>query len=206
MGKGRKKIIIGVPSATGTVPLDWSMNAAAIMVQLVVKGYEVIPIGVPKSFVADARNAIAKEAVKMDCDWVFFLDDDTYITPKGVLDLIELDKDIASPPVADRRGGIHLNIFDEYLHKMNALEETQKVTAIGCATMLIKRKVLDTLLAEYDTPFEFQIGRNEKGEKTPISEDVGFCLRAAKFGFETWAVKGIKTDHLGDPVKYTYDE
>lgn len=198
-------IIIGLPNATGTVPGDWAIDLGALMVKLVVNGYSVIPIGVPRSFVTDARNAIIKEAVKMNCDWVFFLDDDTYIDPNGVLEMLKLDKDISSPPIADRRGGIHLNVFDDYLHKMTALDKTKKVKAVGCATMLIKRKVLDKLIEEYETPFEFQVGTDENGGKTPISEDVGFCLRAEKFGFETFAVKGIKTGHLGDPKQYTYE-
>jgi len=39
----------------------------------------------------------------------------------------------------------------------------------------------------------------------PLSEDIGFCLRAEKFGFSTWVMKGVKTQHMGDPIKYTYD-
>jgi GT2 family glycosyltransferase len=202
MGKG--KIVIGLPNATGIVPGDWAIDLGALMVKLVASGYTVIPVGVPRSFVSDARNAIGKEAIKFDCDYLFFLDDDTYIEPSGVLKLIDLDKDISSPPVADRRGGVFLNVFDDHLGKKTAIDKTQKVKAIGCATMLIKRKVLDTLFGEYDTPFEFQIGTSEAG-KTPISEDVGFCLRADKFGYETWAVKGIRTGHLGDPKKYIYE-
>ncbi len=198
-----KKIAIGLPSATGTVRMDWSIDLAGLCTKLMAKGYAVVPIAVCRSFVTDARNGIIKRAVEMEADYVFFLDDDTYIEAAGVIKMIELDKDIASPPVADRKGGVYLNIFDDFLHKQTALEKTMKVKAVGSATTLIKIEVIKKLLEVYEYPYEFQIGTSDEG-KTPISEDVGFCLRAEKYGFETWAVKGIKTWHLGDPKKYSY--
>jgi glycosyltransferase involved in cell wall biosynthesis len=199
-----EKVIIGLPNGTGITRLDWSINLAAICTSLMSKGYQVIPVAVERSFVDAARNAIIKQAQALDADWVFFLDDDTYITPKGVLKLLLLDKDISSPPVADRKGEKTLNVFNKGLNKYYDLDETKEVSAVGMATTLIKRKVIDDMIKEYATPFEFQIGKLN-GKKINISEDVGFCLRAAKMGYKTWAVKGIKTDHLGEAKKYTYE-
>jgi len=206
MGKGKiKTLVIGLPNATGTVPSDWAVMLAAICTHLATKGITCKMIGVDRSFVDAARNEVIKIAKQFDADAVFFLDADTYIQPDGVWKLIEMDKDIISPPVADRKGGVLLNVLDDYLVKRTAIEKTEKVKAIGSACTLIKRKVYEKLLEEYATPYEFQIATTDQGKKIPISEDIGFCLRAEKFGFETWVCKNIKTQHLGNPIKYTYD-
>lgn len=199
-----KRIIIGLPSATGSVPLDWSVNLTAIVARLQKLGYQVMPVAVSRTFIDKARNAIASVAIEKEADYLFFLDDDTYISPDGVQKLLELDKDIASPPVADRKGEKTINVFNKGLNRLYDLEETKKVTAVGMACTLIKCSVLKELFKEYMHPFEFQIG-SLNDERIEISEDVGFCLRAEKKGYETWAVKNIKTSHLGEPRKYEYN-
>jgi len=200
-----KKLVIGKPNGTGYVSNEWSTMLSAISVHLATKGITTMHVGVDRSFIDEARNEIIKYAVDNDADAVFFIDADTYIEPTGVWDMIEMDKDIISPPVADRKGGVLLNVFDEYMVKMATVEKTMKVKAIGSACTLIKIDVIKKLFEEYLTPYEFQIAMTDTGGKMPISEDVGFCLRAEKFGFETWVMKGIKTMHEGQPIKYTYE-
>ncbi len=200
-----KKIVIGLPNATGTVPSDWAAMLSAIAVHLATKGITCITVGIDRSFVDEARNQIIRVARKEKADAVFFLDADTYIEPDGVWKLIEMDKDIISPPVADRKGGHLLNVMDDEMVKFTSVDKTKKVKAIGSACTLIKKKVYEELLTKYEHPYEFQIATTQTGGKMPISEDVGFCLRAEKMGYETWVAKGIKTSHLGDPVKYNYE-
>jgi len=201
----KKLLVIGLPNATGTVPNDWAAMLAAICVHLATKGITCMTVGIDRSFVDNARNQIIKVAQQKKADYVFFLDADTYIEPTGVWDMIEMDKDIISPPVADRKGGHLLNVFDEWMVKMTEVDKTKKVKAIGSACTLIKAKVYEALLKEYATPYEFQLATTETGGKMQISEDTGFCLRAEKMGFETWCAKGIKTSHLGDSIKYNYE-
>lgn len=200
-----KRLIIGMPNASGYVPSDWAAMLSAIAVHLATKGITCITVGIDRSFVDTARNQIIRVARKEKADAVFFLDADTYIEPDGVWKLIEMDKDIISPPVADRKGGHLLNVLDDEMVKMIKIDKTKKVKAIGSACTLVKAKVYEALLKEYENPYEFQIATTQTGGKMPLSEDIGFCLRAEKFGFSTWVMKGVKTQHMGDPIKYTYD-
>ncbi len=199
-----KKIVIGLPNATGDTRNEWSAMLSGICVQLALKGYHVDTICVDGSMIDNARNTIIQVAKDSKADYVFFLDDDTYVDLDCVTKLIELDKDIASPPVASRKGEDFLNILHEDLTKYYKLEKTQKVSSIGMACTLIKMKVIEDMLDKYMKPFEFQ--NATLGEKrVEIGEDIGFCLRAAQMGYETWAVKGIKTWHEGSPKKYCYE-
>jgi len=200
----QKTILIGLPNSTGDTKNDWSAMLSGICMYLTVKGYNVEIIGVDRSLIEIARNTIIEIAQEKKKDWVFFLDDDTYVEIDAVWKMIQLDKDICSPPVADRKGEKQLNVLNEGLNRVYEVEKTEKVTAIGMACTLIKCDVSNSLLKEYATPFEFG-NVSLDGKKIPVGEDVNFCLRAGAKGYETWCIKGIKTWHRGEPKKYTYE-
>jgi len=200
-----KKITIGLPNATGDTRNDWSVMLAGMCSYLTSQHYDIELVTVDRSFIDMARNVIAEIAIGNDSDYLFFLDADTYIDLDGVDKMVKLDKDIVSPPVADRKGNKGLNIVNEGLNKLLHVDETKQVTGIGMACTLIKREVLVAMAGEYQTPFEFStVMVNDK--KVNMGEDIGYCVRAnEKFGFETWCIRGIKTTHLGEPKKYTYE-
>jgi hypothetical protein len=200
----KKKVLIAVPTYTGLIPVEVCQNICDICVKLIVNGYVTTFSTIKKSFIDTARNTFAKQLQELDYDYLFFLDDDTYIDPSGVIEMIRMDKDIVSPPVRDRKGGDVLNVFtDNVLVKYKEIDCTKKVKAIGMACTLIKRKVIDDMFKEYYSPFEWRHATYEDKD-IMLSEDVSFCLRAEKMGFETWVAKGIKTGHIGEPNHFIY--
>lgn len=204
MKKG--KILVATPSASGYIKTSWVQSLLDIMLNLS-EDYMAGQAFTSRSMIDDARNELIKYAQKDDADYILFIDDDTFITPEGVRKLMALDKDIVSCPVADRTGLSRLNIFDlEGRHLENGdLNETMKVGGIGMACTLIKRAVFDKLLSVYHKPFEFQLAKDKAGRGVYLSEDIVFCYRAAKYGFETWAVTGIRTKHMGENNYFIYE-
>jgi len=199
-----EKILIAVPSGSGLVTTDFMQNYTNIVTTLIRFKYQVGEAVIKRALIDNARNEFIKMARNEDVDYILFLDDDTLIDPMGIIKMIVEDKDIISPPVADRKGGDYLNIYNLNNERINEIKETQKVGGIGMACTLIKRKVIDAMLKKYDKPFEFQIARNLNNKAIYLSEDISFCYRASTLGFETWAIKGIETKHIGEPNFYTY--
>jgi len=204
----KEKILIALPSSSGLVRTEFLQNYTAINTSLVSAGYQVGVALINRSFIDNARNMFLDMARNDDCDYLFFIDDDTMIEPRGVIRMIEADKDIISPPVSDRKGTDWVNVYNLNGKpiKKEDIKETMQVGGIGMACTLIKRKVLDSMAKEFLTPFEFQTATNAEGKKFKLSEDLGFCYRAfQKFGYETWVIKGVWTKHIGEPNFYGYE-
>jgi glycosyltransferase involved in cell wall biosynthesis len=170
-----------------------------------------------------ARNAIVLEALRGGFDYLFFVDDDNPIPPDTLTKLIEDDKDIVSAPILGRnpdKNGVHpLCCFysREVIADGNPLKlyfniETfrdggylHKVDAVGTGCLLIKRKVLETLIAVHkDGLFEFgDIKFKEKitvdgkeYDRRTMSEDCEFSERATTAGFEIWVDDRVRPFHL----------
>lgn len=205
MAKG--KILIAVPSRSGQVTTEFMQLYTNIIVDLLTHGYQIGHAIINRAFIDEARNNFLQRMEEEDADWIFFLDDDTFITPDGIRKMIELDKDIVAPPVACRKGSDWINVFDEEGENMpkEKVTETMQIGGTGMACTLIKREVVRALRQEYDKPFEFQIAKNPEGRGIYLSEDISFCYRARRHNFEVWAIKGIRTMHMGDPNLYVYE-
>ena len=63
-----------------------------------------------------------------------------------------------------------------------------EVDAAGMGCMLVKTKVLKDIAGYYKTIFEPQ---------NLIGEDIAFCQRAKKLGYEVWCDSRIKCGHVG---------
>lgn len=94
-----------------------------------------------------------------------------------------------------------------------------RVTATGTAFMVIDRVVLEKMVErEVAPPFYFndlQSGKRavcwdffQTGveEGIYLGEDWGFCVQAARIGFETWVNPSVQVDHCGDHIYQVYGE
>jgi len=164
------------------------------------------------------RNYFARECVNQKFDYLLMIDDDNPIPPQTLELMIEDDKDIIIAPILTRNPGINgeydlcayysrevkikknsLTMYD-FIKKFRDEGPLHKIDAGGTGCMLIKRKVLETLLKKYEFPFEFG-DITVDGQRRTLSEDVEFCEKANKEGFEIWLDERITPIHLGNQIK-----
>lgn len=139
-------------------------------------------------FVFEQRNDIARNMVG---DHLLFIDSDMAWQPEDVSALVAVGKDIV--------GGLYLlAVFEQegdVIRLMgNIPGEPFQCAAIGTGFLLINRHVIETMLApefvrENGLPFD------------PLkegwgSDDISFCLRAKKAGFQVWCHPEVKLGHV----------
>ena len=209
------KILIGTPSYSGLFP--------SIMVMSLLHLQKPCPTGfmtVDRLPVVQARNIIAREALKQNYDYLFFVDDDNPIPKDTLVKFVEDDKDIVAAPIlhrnVDAEGNRKLCVFYQYVEKgiriYKPVEDfpvgdLHKIDACGMGCTLIKREVLEAVNEKYpDRPFQLgnlitlQEGDTvldvNKGLKRTMSEDLEFSERARDAGFEIWCDTRIRPLHL----------
>lgn len=125
------------------------------------------------------RNAAAKAALELECDYLMFIDDDMILHPDTFESLLAADKDIVMA-LTFIRGGEFPPMFFKRVPKENGYDLTHfhdwedhidekglvECAAIGFATVLIKTSILKQL----EAPYFLTAGGH--------TEDVYFCCRA----------------------------
>ncbi len=217
MNTNQKKVLLGIPCGSGLIP---SMVAQSLL-QL----HKSVPcsiIIVDRQRVDKCRNYFVKMALEQEFDYLMMVDDDNPI-PDATLDvLLADDKDVIIAPILSRnpnKEGINIlcayykedrKVGDKILADYNDIKEFKdegplhKIDGGGCGCMLIKRAVLEKVAKEYEYPFEFgDITVN--GQRRTMSEDMEFCERVTKLGFEIWLDDRIRPIHLGNQTMYKYE-
>lgn len=152
-----------------------------------------------------ARNMAAEYALRLECDYLLFLDDDVMIPRDSLIRLIEADKDICAGLVIIR--GVPFNVMafkygkkrknqrdigffndlplDDSGKLKPGAQKLQKCDAVGFSLCLIKTDVLKRISQPY-----FLTG-------TGHTEDVYFCLKAKEEEkIQTWMDISIQCGHL----------
>ena len=158
-----------------------------------------------------ARNALVYEFLQSDCTDLLFIDSDVIVTAEDVMRLLaqSADKDVAAGLYPRR--ALDKNFFVDIPHDENGDMifdgSMLKVNRIGTGFMMIKRYVLEKLIADhpewiYETKpdeggnayavFDFDI---INGKYT--GEDYLFCDRVREAGFEVWVDVEISLPHVG---------
>ena len=155
-----------------------------------------------------ARECFAKQAVDMGCDYLFMIDDDMLGPPDLFFKLLKHDKDIVAP-LAFTRNPDHKPViyqvidgYDPISHENYYLNtyvmnyprnRLVQCDAVGFGAVLIKADVLKKMA---EPRFMGLMG---------TGEDVAFCWKAKKLGFEVWMDTSIKLGHLGSSIVITED-
>ena len=157
--------------------------------------------------VTDTRNRIVHKVLASEATTLVFIDDDV-IPPLDILTMTTHDKDIIGAPYPIIRAGgygqpgfpipfpcalEHDPARNTYRTIPDPFGRTGlvKVDAIGTGCMAIARRVLE----HPDLHMPFVLGVDEYGQML-MSEDVYFCQRAMKAGFEVWADFDQRPDHF----------
>lgn len=186
------KILICVPSmdmvATGFAQslamLQKGGNETAIMFQV-------------GSLIYEARNKLAKQAIKMGADWTMWFDSDMIFPPETMIKLLEHNAPIVSGAYFRRSPPYHLVAFDECDTKnrkwtdLKLPAETVSCGGVGFGCVLVKTDVLFDVAAKFQTWFEPMNG---------FGEDLSFCWRARECGYDILLDPSISCGHVGHIV------
>lgn len=152
-------------------------------------------------FVPYAREQLAEGTLASGCDYLFMVDDDMLAPPDLFYKLVANDKDICAA-LAFTRNPDHMPVVYETVEGIDPLTTRYGFTrfvknyprdtlfecdAIGFGAVLIKADVLRNV----KRPWFF--GMEGTGE------DITFCNKAKKAGFQVWMDSRIKLGHLSMP-------
>jgi hypothetical protein len=113
-----KKILIGIPSASGymsayVVDGLFKLTRPCATSMLIIE----------RQAVDAARNFLVEIAVRMQVDYLFFADDDGVLPPDTLVKLVEDDKDIVGAPMVTR------NARDNGEHALCCFEKLTSISA-----------------------------------------------------------------------------
>ena len=195
-----KKILIAVP-CYDMVHIDF---ACSLINMVKPEGTEYMAI--KNTLIYNARNTIAKEAVKEGYDYIMWLDSDMVFPPDVIPKLMEdIDKgyDMVSGLYFERKGSARPVVFDEIV--WNVLEggdveagasfflDYPKETLFPCdgfgfGCVLVSVDLINRVGEKFSLPFQPLLG---------LGEDLAFCWRAKQVGAKIACDSRIKCGHIG---------
>ena len=193
------KIFVAVPSMD-TVPAIFCQSLALLQrAGDTVIGFEV------GSLVYNARNNLARQAVKSEADWVLWLDSDMVFGPDLLQRMLKVctenDIDFLTALCFRRKPPYTPTLFDRlektdkgasYTALMSVPEGRFQVGGCGFAGVLMSMDVLLSVMAKFNgRMFEPIDG---------FGEDVAFCWRARQCGYDIWCDSDIELGHVGNFV------
>jgi GT2 family glycosyltransferase len=161
---------------------------------------------VQSSLISYARNHLVKRFLETDFDWLYFWDADVVIRDVSFIEKLletaaKMEADIVGLPYRLKSGtGIYgcgvkgeggaANLTGIRNFEKGELKEPQLIDALTTGSMLIHRKVLESLKDPWFTIVDLP------GLKF-IPEDFNFCANAQKEGFKIAVDPRIDTFHFG---------
>lgn len=159
------------------------------------------------SLVYDARNTMAKQAVRENFDRVLWLDSDMDFQPDVMQRLAaRLDEglDFVSGLYFSRKAPVKPIVYEKvgYYHSEELNEVTPsaknylnypkdslfEVEGVGFGIVMHTTKLLADVGNKYGLPFSPILG---------FGEDLSFCMRARELGYKLYCDSSIKAGHVG---------
>jgi len=154
--------------------------------------------GIP---ITQNRNSIVKRFLDSDADFLLMFDDDV-VPLYNPAEAVFMDKDVLGLPTRRRSGqklewvvyAKHPVLENKYnaidLDKVRGDADLLKVDGVGTGAILIKRKVLETVKAPFQDVFDEETGLRVLGQ------DLNFCQKVIKAGFEVFAAPKMICEHI----------
>lgn len=193
------KVFIAVPSMD-TLPALFCQSLALLQrAGDTMVGFEV------GSLVYNARNNLARQAIKAEADWVLWLDSDMVFKPDLLQRMLKVctenDIDFLTALCFRRKPPYTPCLFDRldkvekgasYTAILSVPEGRFQVGGCGFAGVLMSTDVLISVSAKFNgRMFDPMEG---------FGEDVAFCWRARQCGYEIWCDSDIEMGHVGQFV------
>lgn len=167
------------------------------------------------AYLDDNRNEVVRDFLTRDARWLLFLDTDHKFTPDQIYALIDEaernDRAILSALYFGFVADGHLRpVWFTSLDSSDGgartignftTGEIIPLGACGMGCCLIRRDVFEAMQAvpEWGNDSWTWFGRDayvNKGKPYHYGEDICFCYRAAKIGFQTWGHSGLVIGHI----------
>lgn len=191
-----KKTLIAVPA------MDYVAAGFAASLAMLQKDGEALVSFICGSLIYDARNKLAAQAVKLEADYILWLDSDMTFQPDTLRRLFktmeEQDADIVSglyfrrsapyTPVAFDKVKINEDGTSSHQDYTGPLTGVHEVEGVGFGCVLMKAQCLLDVFGQYGGGF------NPLGG---FGEDLSFCWRARQLGFKLVLDTDIKLGHIG---------
>ena len=193
------KVFVAIPSLD-TVPALFCQSLALLQrAGDTIVGFQV------GSLVYNARNELARQAIKSEADWVLWLDSDMVFEPDLLKKMLKVceenDIDFLTGLCFRRKPPYTPTLFDRldkmehgasYTTIMSVPEGRFKVGGCGFAGVLMSTDVLLSVAARF--------GGRMFDPLEGFGEDVSFCWRARQCGYEIWCDSDIELGHVGSMV------
>lgn len=193
------RVFIAVPSLD-TVPALFCQSLALLQrAGDTIVGFQV------GSLVYNARNELARQAIKSEADWVLWLDSDMVFEPDLLKKMLKVceenDIDFLTGLCFRRKPPYTPTLFDRldkmehgasYTTIMSVPEGRFKVGGCGFAGVLMSTDVLLSVAARF--------GGRMFDPLEGFGEDVSFCWRARQCGYEIWCDSDIELGHVGSMI------
>lgn len=193
------KVFIAIPSMDAVPALFCQSLALLQRAGDTIVGFQV------GSLVYNARNELARQAIKSEADWVLWLDSDMVFEPdllKKMLKVCEENNiDFLTGLCFRRKPPYTPTLFDRldkmehgasYTTIMSVPEGRFKVGGCGFAGVLMSTDVLLSVAARF--------GGRMFDPLEGFGEDVSFCWRARQCGYEIWCDSDIELGHVGSMI------
>lgn len=193
------KVFVAIPSLD-TVPALFCQSLALLQrAGDTIVGFQV------GSLVYNARNELARQAIKSEADWVLWLDSDMVFEPDLLKKMLKVceenDIDFLTGLCFRRKPPYTPTLFDRldkmehgasYTTIMSVPEGRFKVGGCGFAGVLMSTDVLLSVAARF--------GGRMFDPLEGFGEDVSFCWRARQCGYEIWCDSEIELGHVGSMI------
>lgn len=191
------KILLGMPCMR-TIPYQTTVSLLRTC-----QAGSVEPCMVEGSLVYDSRDYIASFAVNKGFDYVLYADSDMVFSSDDLKKLLSHDDDIVSGYYVSRDGNEKPVIYSKIITRRrfpfrlpelipdNKTAGFGPVAACGFGFCLIKTSVLKSMLKRYKSLFEPKWG---------VGEDIAFCIRAKRCGYQVFCDRDVKLGHVGQKV------
>lgn len=157
------------------------------------------------SLVYNARNNLARQAIKAEADWVLWLDSDMVFSPDFLQRMLKVctenDIDFLTALCFRRKPPYTPTLFDRlekvdkgasYTALMSVPDGRFKVGGCGFAGVLLSTDVLLSVAAKFNGRMFDPIDG--------MGEDVSFCWRARQCGYDIWCDSDIDMGHVGQTI------
>jgi cellulose synthase/poly-beta-1,6-N-acetylglucosamine synthase-like glycosyltransferase len=155
------------------------------------------------SLIYDSRDAIARYGVDNDYDYVLYADSDMMFGADDLKKLVAHDVGICSGLYVTRRGENTNVCYSKIITRRRfpfrsprLIVDTQTsgyapAAAVGFGFCLIKCSVLKSMFKRYKSLFEPFKG---------VGEDIAFCIRAKRCGYQVFVDRNVKLGHIGEKI------
>lgn len=195
------KTFIAVPSLD-TVPALFCQSLALLQrAGDTMIGFEV------GSLVYNARNNLARQAIKAEADYVLWLDSDMVFSPDLLQRMMKVSKENGidfltglcfrrkppyTPCLFDKLERLENGAGASYTALMSVPEGRFKVGGCGFAGVLMTTDVILSVSAKF--------GGRMFDPLPGFGEDVAFCWRARQCGYDIWCDSEIELGHVGNCI------